>query len=235
MRFDIFLNKKYWITLSFIIVLIYPLYSQETIEDNWDNELWVGIRFAWGKNKLKYSGEFQTRFNNDYKGLENWFLEGAVHYLMSPHIEIVADARNSVSLSGNSFRPGIAVLAKANKNKFYFINQLKFQSDNVFKDNISYALREIVYVNYAINTKWMPYIGGGVFFRDSENFKGLQVIRAGVGVYYNYNPLQTLSINYFVGQRNTGSGYTYSGIFLVQLTIKFSDKFIYMPARFINF
>lgn len=81
----------------------------------------------------------------------------------------------------------------------------------------------------------MPYIGGGVFFRDSKSFNGLQVIRAGVGVYYSYNPLQTLSINYFVGQRNTGSGHTYSGIFLVQLTIKFSDKFIYVPARYINF
>ena len=235
MGLDIFLNKKYWISLSFLIILIFPLHSQESIEDNWDNELWVGTRVTWGKNKLKYSGEFQSRFNNNYTELSNWYLEGVVHYLMSPYIEIVADARNSVSPSGNSFRPGLAVLAKAKKKRFFFINQLKFQSDNVFRDDISYALREIVYINYSINTKWMPFIGGGVFFRDSENFTGLQVIRAGVGVYYNYNPLHTLSINYFVGQRNTGSAYTYSGIFLVQLTIKFSNDYIYMPAKFINF
>ena len=235
MKTNVNLNIKYWITFFLVIILILPLYSQETVEDNWDNELWVGTRFAWGKNKLKYSGEFQTRFNNNYTQLENWYVEGAAHYLMSPHIEIVADARNSVSPTGNSFRPGLAVLAKAKSGKFFFINQLKIQSDNVFRDNISFAVREIVYVNYAINNKWMPFVGGGVFFRDSDNFKGLQVIRAGAGVYYNYNPLHSVSVNYFVGQRDTGYGLTYSGIFLVQLTLKFSDDYIYMPARFINF
>jgi len=232
---NINIQFKYWITLFLFIILIYPLYSQETIEDNWDNELWAGTKFSWGKNKLKYSGEFQSRFNKDYTQLENWYLEGALHFLMSPHIEIVADARNSVSPTGNSFRPGLAILAKAKKGKFFFINQLKVQSDHVFTDKTSYALREIVYINYSINTKWMPFIGGGVFFRDSENFNGLQVIRAGAGVYYNYNPLHSVSFNYFVGQRNTGTSYTYSGIFLVQLTLRFSDEYIYMPARFINF
>ena len=235
MNSDVKINMKNWITLFLLLILSYPLYSQETVADNWDNELWVGTRFAWGKDKLKYSGEFQTRFNNNYTQLENWYIEGAAHYLVSPHIEIIADARNSVSSTGNSFRPGLAVLAKANKGKFFFINQLKFQSDNVFKDNISFAAREIIYINYYINTKWMPFVGGGVFFRDSDSFKGLQVIRAGAGVYYNYNPLHSLSVNYFVGQRDTGAGLTYSGIFLVQLTLKFSDDYIYMPARFINF
>ena len=227
-------HKTYWLTLI-LFVIIKPLYSQENTVANWDNELWMGTRFSWGQKKLKYTGEFQSRFNQDYTQLENWYIEGSIHFLANKYIEIVADARNSVSPSGNSFRPGIAAVGKIGFNKFFIINQIKLQSDNTFTPKTSYALREVMYLNYAINTKWTPYIGGGVFFRDSDNFKGLQVIRAGVGVYYNYNPLHSLSINYFVGQRNLGSYKTLSGILLVQLTIKFSNDYIYMPAKYINF
>jgi len=230
-----FLNFRNWLTIVLLMFLYTPLFSQETTEDNWDNELWAGTRFSWGENKFKYSGEFQSRYNENYTQLENWYLEGAVHYLASKHIEFVADARNSVSPTNNSFRLGLATIGKFNLGKFLVINQLKGQADNVLKTNNSYALREVLYLNYPINEKWMPYVGGGVFFRKSDTFNGLQVVRAGAGVYYNYNPLHTLSINYFVGQRNTGNELTYSGIFLIQLTIKFSNDYIYMPARFINF
>ena len=228
-------NKHFWIIFASLILITSSLYSQETTEDNWDNELWAGTRFSWGENKFKYSGEFQSRFNENYTQLENWYIEGAAHYLATKHIEIVADARNSTSPTNSSFRLGLAVIGKFGLGKFRVINQLKGQSDNTFKANNSYALREIIYLNYPINKKWIPYVGGGVFYRKSDTFNGLQVIRAGAGVYYNYNPLHTLSVNYFVGQRNTGSNITYSGIFLIQLTLRFSDDYIYMPAHFINF
>ncbi|MCK5906683.1 MAG: DUF2490 domain-containing protein [Flavobacteriales bacterium] len=229
------MNIRNFLSFVMLILVCNPLFSQETTEDNWDNELWAGTRFSWGENKFKYSGEFQTRFNENYTQLENWYVEGAVHYLTSKHFEFVADARNSVSPTGSSFRAGAAVIAKFKLGKFVVINQFKGQADNILKTDNSYALREVLYLNYPINEKWMPYVGGGVFFRKSDTFNGLQVIRAGAGVYYNYNPLHSLSINYFVGQRNTGNGITYSGIFLIQLTLKFSDDYIYMPARFINF
>ncbi len=229
-------RKTKFLVIIFLIVGCTPsLYSQEVAANNWDNELWAGTKFSWGENKFKYSGEFQTRFNQNYQELENWYIEGAAHYLSSEHIELVADARNSVSPAGNSFRLGLAVIGKFNIGKFMVINQLKGQGDNILKSNNSYALREVLYLNYPINKKWIPYVGGGVFFRKSDTFNGLQVIRAGAGVYYNYNPLHSLSINYFVGQRDLGNRTTYSGILLLQFTIRFSDDYIYMPAHFINF
>ena len=211
------------------------LFAQENTTDDWDNELWTGVRFAWGKKKLRYTGEYQTRFINNYKQLDRWYIEGAVHYIAWPHFEIIPDFRYNVRPDKNEYRVGLGIIYKHTFNKFMFVNQLKGQMDKAYNTKETWALREVVYLNYLLSEKWIPYIGGGVFLRHSDNFSGLQVIRAGVGVYYNFNPLHSLSVNYFAGRRDLGDRITYSGIFLLQLTLKFNDDYIYMPAKYINF
>ena len=211
------------------------VFAQTDTTDNWDNELWTGLRFAWGEGNIKYTGEYQTRFIQNYNQLDRWYLEGAVHFLASKHIEIIPDFRFNVKPNNNEYRFGLGVVYKANIKKVQFVNQLKGQMDKTFDVKATWALREVIYLNYMLNDIWIPYVGGGVFFRKSETFSGVQVIRAGVGTYYNFNPLHSLSINYFIGRRDLGSRITYSGIFLLQLTLKFSNDYVYVPARYINF
>lgn len=211
------------------------MFSQKTSEDNWDNELWTGVRCAWGEKKIKYTAEYQTRFNDNYKNLDRWYIEGAIHYLANKYFEIIPDFRYNIRQINNEYRLGLGVVYKTTFNKIMLVNQVKWQVDKPINNTGSWAVREIIYLNYLLTEKWIPYIGGGVFYRKSKTFKGIQVIRTGVGVYYNYNPLHSLSINYFVGQRDLGSRTTYSGIFLLQLTLKFSNKYLYTPAKYINF
>ena len=225
---------KYLLTFAILLIQIFT-YSQESTTDNWDNESWTGIRFAWGENKLKYSGEYQTRFNNNYKQLDRWYVEGAVHYFALPHVEIIPDFRYSVRTNNNEYRVGFGIIYKNTFRKFMFVNQVKGQMDKASQTKETWALREVVYLNYLLSEKWIPYIGGGVFLRHSDSFSGLQVIRAGAGVYYNFNPLHALSVNYFVGKRDLGDRIAFSGILLIQLTLKFNDEYIYMPAKYINF
>ncbi|MCK5815581.1 MAG: DUF2490 domain-containing protein [Flavobacteriaceae bacterium] len=228
--------KFYQILFILSLFTTMSSYSQVVNEsDNWDNELWTGTRFAWGGEKLKYTAEYQTRFTNNFKNLDRWYIEGALHYLGIKHLEIVPDFRYNVREINNEYRIGLGFVFKYTFNKFMFVNQLKGQMDKAENTKETYALREVIYINYLLNEKWIPYVGGGIFLRKSDNFNGLQVIRAGAGVLYNFDPLHSIGVNYFVGQRNLGDRKVLSGIFLIQLTLKFNNNYIYQPAKYINF
>ena len=225
-----------YLLMLILVFSVFSLYSQESSVDNWDNELWTGMRFAWGKEKkIKYTVEYQSRFIDSYKNLDRWYVEGALHYIAWSHFEIISDFRYNIRPVNNEYRIGAGIIYKNTMKRFMFVNQLKGQMDKADNRNETWAVRDVVYLNFLLNDKLVPYVGGGVFFRHSDIFDGLQILRGGAGIYYNFNPLHVLSINYFVGRLNLGDYNTYSGILFLQLTLKFNNDYIYMPAKYVNF
>lgn len=73
----------------FLLTGSWPISAQE--QDNSDNLLFVGTKLAYAKNHWRYSGEFQSRFKDNWSGLDNWFIEGVATYMPSRHWEIVPD------------------------------------------------------------------------------------------------------------------------------------------------
>ena len=95
---------------AFIFLGLTGSFAQEA--DNWDNQLFVGTKFAYAKDQWRYSGEFQSRFKENFSALDNWFVEGVATWLPSKHWEIVPDLRISRKAASVEFRPGAGVLFK---------------------------------------------------------------------------------------------------------------------------
>ena len=81
------------IALSGIILLIPSVYADAQDGRNWDNQIYLGNKVAFGKDKWKFSGELQMRLENNFQNLDNWYFEFVSNYLISEHFEIVPDFR----------------------------------------------------------------------------------------------------------------------------------------------
>ncbi len=55
------------------------LNGQNTV--NWDNQIYLGNKVAFGKDKWRFSGELQTRLENNFQSLDNWYVEFISNYL----------------------------------------------------------------------------------------------------------------------------------------------------------
>ncbi|MDX8339046.1 DUF2490 domain-containing protein [Draconibacterium sp. IB214405] len=203
--------------------------------DKWDNELWTGARLVMGQSKWIYSVEYQTRFSQDMRQLDRWYLEGAARYLAGNHFEIVPDFRYSIRTSANECRFGTGVIYKTMFKRLRFINQFKAQIDIPVGKSTSYGIRNIIYFNYLLNEKWTPYIGGGPLYRIGERYTGFEVIRFGGGFHYKIDPKHLVSLNYYVGSRDTGEEILWNGVLFIQFTFTLNKEFRYVPAKTIDF
>lgn len=229
------LPRKFNFYLAIIVILLRttPALAQET--DTWDNQLFVGNKVVYGRNKWNYSGELQFRLKDNLQALDNWFLEGVATYLASKYWEIVPDYRFSVKPTSTEYRPGLGVLFKLLSPKWQFVNQVKYQADMSSKGTVGHGLRHVVFLNRILTEKLVPTLAAGYFYRWKENFSDLEFIRFGAGINILFDPVHTLTISYFVGVANTGKRWNWSGIPLLQLTIRIRKDWIYVPAKYINF
>ena len=113
--------------LIFLLISFVQAVSQEA--PTWDNQLYLGNKVAFGKNKWKYSGELQIRLENNFQSLDNWYLEFVSNYLISESFEIVPDFRFTVKPDKLEVRPGLGVLYKRITDNIQFVNQVKWQID----------------------------------------------------------------------------------------------------------
>jgi hypothetical protein len=227
---------KILIILFMINIGQLPVSAQENEDaDNWDNQLFVGNKVAYGLDKWKYSGELQFRVKNDMQALDNWFVEGAASYLPSKFWELVPDFRFSVKSSSVEYRPGFGLLFKLLSDKWQFVNQVKYQADISSRGTIGHGVREVIFLNRILSEKFIPYIAGGVFYRWRPNFSDFEFIRVGGGLNIVFDPIHTLNLSYFVGLLNNGNRWTWSGIPLIQFTINIREDWLYVPAKYINF
>ena len=202
---------------------------------SWDNQLFVGTRAAYATGTWRLSGEFQARFKNNWRALDNWFVEGVATYNPVKNWEFASDFRVSVKATRIEYRPGLGVIFKALATKWQFVHQLKYQADIASTGQVGHGVRQVVFVNHIATPKLVPNVAAGWFYRWREGFSGVEFVRFGGGLTIIFDPVHTLTLQYFVGAFNRGNRWTWSGIPLLQLTINVRSDWKYVPAKLINF
>ncbi|NPA35501.1 MAG: hypothetical protein GXO47_01510 [Chlorobi bacterium] len=231
---------KQSISLLLLIIIIFPassLLAQDNDPPAWDNQMYLGNKLSWGKEKWKFSGELQTRLENNFQSLDNWYLELVSNYLISEKFEIVPDFRFTVKPNKVEFRPGLGVLYKKLNPTFQFVNQVKWQLDLPTEGEVGNAMREVVFMNYNVNEKVITTLVAGFIYRWWPSWNGFQYIRVGPGVAYLFDDRHVLNFSYFVGVENNTKDWLWAGIPMIQLVINISkkDKYTYTPAYYFDF
>jgi hypothetical protein len=226
---------RYYRILSAMFLLLSVFSAEGLAQDNWDNQLFVGNKVSWGSGQWKYSGELQFRVKDNMSTLDNWFIEGVASYLPSEHWELAPDFRFSVKSNSQEYRPGFGVLYKILSSKLQFVNQLKYQADFSSNGTFGHGLREVIFLNFIVTEKYIPFIAVGAFYRWRKDFSDFEFVRIGGGLNIRFDPLHILSVSYFVGALNHGDRWTFSGIPLLQFSINIRSDWMYVPAKIINF
>lgn len=228
--------KKHTLLLILITLPAIYVFSQEETP-SWDNQIYLGNKIAFGKDKWRFSGELQTRLENNFQSLDNWFLEFVSNYLISKHFEIVPDFRFTIKPDKIEYRPGFGVLYKKTTDKIQFINQVKWQMDIPNHGDIGYAVREVVFLNHALSDNVVSTLVAGFIYRRWPEWNGFQYIRVGPGISYVFDNKHILNFSYFVGVENNTKEWMWAGIPMIQLVINISgkDKYKYTPAYYFDF
>ncbi len=202
---------------------------------SWDNQIYLGNKVTFGKEKWTFSGELQTRMKNNFQDLDNWFIEGVASYLISKKFEIVPDFRFTIKPDKVEFRPGLGVLYKINAEKIQFVNQVKWQIDIDNNSRVGNAVREVIFLNRSVHEKIMTTMVAGFIYRWWSEWNGFQYIRVGPGISYIFDERHILNFSYFVGVENNTKDWQWAGIPVVQLVINITKKYTYKPAYYFSF
>ncbi|NOX86774.1 MAG: hypothetical protein GXO86_12560 [Chlorobi bacterium] len=226
-------------TKIFIAVLVTFSFVFVNAQDSptWDNQMYLGNKIAFGKNKWRFSGELQVRLKDNFQKLDNWYLEFVSNYLISEHFEIVPDFRFTIKPEKVEWRPGFGVLYKKTTPKIQFVNQVKWQIDIPNHGDIGNAVREVVFLNHKFNEKIISTLIAGFIYRWWPGWNGFQYIRVGPGVSFIFDEKHILNFSYFVGVENNTEEWLWAGIPMLQLVINLSksEKYKYTPAYYFDF
>ena len=221
-----------WLTFLFLYCNIL---SAQGGEKTWDNLLFAGNKVSWGKERWKTTAELQFRLKENVEVLDQWFIEGLASYLQSKHWEFILPIRYAFKPGDNEFRPGIGALYKSYTNsKTQLTQQVLYQAD-ISSTEVQHGLRYVFFYNYKMSDRLIPNAVAGAFYRWSNEFNGIQFLRAGAGLTYIIDSKHTLNFSYFLGMTNTGAVWNYQGIPFFQLVINLGTNYQHLPAKFINF
>ncbi len=228
-------SRKLVYILIFIFAFMQLTYLEAQDEKNWDNQMYLGNKVAFGKNRWKFSGELQTRLMNDFQSLDNWFLESTVTYMINKSFEIVPDFRFTVKPAKLEYRPGFGILYKHTTKELQFVNQVKWQIDFGTDGRTGNAFREVVFLNHMLTGKLVSTMVAGFIYRWWPDWNGFQYIRMGPGLSYVFDDQHVLNFNYFIGVENKFGDWKWAGIPVIQLVINITKTYKFIPAYYFDF
>jgi hypothetical protein len=215
------------------------MYGQEapTDIDRWDNTLYLGIKVANGKNKFKYTGEFQVRLKEDLRALDNWYLEGIFTYLATKRVELVPDLRLTVKPRRAELRPAFGIYFKHTfAQKMQLVNQIKHQVDVPFNgDGVENLTRYVIFLNQLVNDKILLNYLAGMAYQWKPGYTGIPFVRGGMGAAYVIDVKHTLNFTYYVGAALEGDQASFLGGLILQFIFNINKDYKYLPARYIDF
>lgn len=223
--------------LIIFLLTIIPTLVNAQDDTNWDNQIYMGNKIAGGKNDWRFSGELQTRLENNFQSLDNWYLEFVANYLATENIELVPDFRFTIKPDRIEYRPGLGFLYKHFGETVQFVNQIKWQLDLDNHGKIGNAGREVVFLNYKSSDKLIYTMVAGFIYRWWPEWNGFQYVRVGPGISYIFDSQHILNFSYYVGAENNTKDILWAGIPVIQLVINIShmDNYKYVPAYYFDF
>jgi hypothetical protein len=228
------------ILIAFYLLFFPSMVNAQTGDevDDWDNVFYYSNKLGWGSDNLRQTVLVQTRYNDNFKQLEQWFVEYAASFLITENFEITPDFRFTQKPSRREYRPGIGIIYKNLLSKSQIVHQVKWQYD--FKENTadSHAARYAIFYNKAISEKILASVLAGGIYEWGDNFTGIWGIRAGFNVAYVFNKQHAVGVGWLYGLANTKetpTRWTNVGIPTFTLAINIRKDFKYLPAKYINF
>jgi len=212
--------------------------AQDSLQDNYDHQLFVGNKVAWSKGSWRYSGELHIRLYHDTRDFNMYYLEGVATYMASEKLEIVPDMRFSVMSDRVEYRPGLGLIYKNlwwGNRLNQLVHQLKWQTDIEGDGTVKNAMRYVLFYNIVLNDKLIVQTAAGGLYRWSETLTGFQFFRGLIGGSYNFNKKNRLNFSYFVGYENRGDHWSFIGGPLLQFVVSLDNDSKYIPAKYFNF
>lgn len=230
------MNHKCHLSLFLLIISLIG-YAQESEEDrNWDNQMYVSNKIGYGNDQWRHSAEFQTRFRNDVKTLEQWHVELASTYLINKKWEIVPDIRFTSKPTRYEWRPGIGAIYKNYFKKTQLVHQVKYQYDSKNGLNDTHGVRYGMFYNYVHSEELILTALAGGLFEFGPDWSGFLGLRTGISAAYVFNKAHSLNAGYFYGLLNDKTNnYMNVGIFSIQLIINISKDYKYVPAKYYSY
>ena len=227
------------LALLLIWLFVFKAQAQEQEVDKWDNQLFLGNKFSAGMGSWRFSGELQVRLKDNTQALDRWFLETIASYMPSEHWEIAPEYRFTIKSDHVEHRVSFGAIwkhefGKGETKKSQLSNQVKWQGD-MNKDFFNNGLRYVLYYNYTLNQRIIPNAAGGLLYRWSEAFTGVQYIRFAGGFAIMLDEKHSLNLTYWLGMANDGNLWTYQGMPFIQLIFHLNKNYKYVPAKFISF
>jgi len=231
------MKQKLLFLLLALFFFTFRVSAQESSNETWDNQIYLGNKVAFGKDKWRFSAELQTRLKNNFQNLDNWYVELVSNYLFSKHIEFVPDLRYSIKPTKTELRPGFGILYKIQTSSLQMVNQVKYQIDFGSNGLTGHAFREVLFTNYRFNEQLVGTLVSGFIYRWWPDWNGFQYIRVGPGVSYIFDEKHILNFSYFVGVENKRDYWLWAGIPMIQLVINLSnkDQYSFSPAYYFDF
>ncbi len=232
-------NEKL-IFLFFILMMLgtFESSAQDSLQDNYDHQLFVGNKVAWTKGNWRYTGELQLRLYHDTRDFNMYYMEGVATYLASKNFEIVPDMRFSVMSERVEYRPGLGLIYKnlwLGNRLNQLVHQLKRQTDIEGDGTVKHALRYVLFYNVVLNDKLTMQVAGGGLYRWSAKLTNFQFFRGLIGGSYDFNKKTRLNFSYFVGYENRGDYWSFIGGPLLQFVVNIDNDTKYVPAKYFNF
>jgi hypothetical protein len=158
--------------LSIILSLLLTQQSIAQEQKEWDNQIYFINKVGWGKNDWKFSGELQTRLENNLSSLQSYHVELIASYLPSNTIEIMPDFRYIVLPTRVEYRPGFGIFFKQHFNNARLVHQLKGQYDFESTGYDSFSIRYGLFYHQNLSKSFLTTVFGGGMYEVGEQFAG---------------------------------------------------------------
>jgi hypothetical protein len=173
--------------------------TAQTEENQFAHWLFTSVKVGSAIGKWPVLGDYQVRFRDDLRELDQWFVDGALTYSPSANWEITPDFRVAVKPSRLEYRPGAGVIVKVLPRPWQFALQHKYQLDIYSTGGADHGFRQALFINRLVSSKVIASVLGGWFYRWSDEFSGIQFVRAGPNIAYVIDPLHAINLGYFLG------------------------------------
>lgn len=216
-----------------LALLAGPALGQD--EYAFEQDLWLANRVVGGGDRWKVSGLLETRLSENYRTLSQWYLEGAVSYMPTKHLELTGDYRFTVKPSLIENRFGWGVVFKITTKPLQFVNQVKYQIDLPYKvaGTIGHGLREVVFLTVTANKTVLPGFVVGTLYRWHPNYTGVEFVRFGPNLAVRPDPKLAVVGGYYLGW--AGVDDSWHAFLSFTLVFTLNKEFRYVPAIYRDF
>ncbi len=186
------INKKQFLLITLIIILLRPLSAQQVDGGSWVN---VGISFEI-INDLSCDISEEIRYNFTTGDLYQMNSNIGFDYKINKRFKVGTEYRYSIRQSQNTNRIAASFVYKEEMNDLTLSLRSKFQYSFTPNTSEGTAFRNKLGAKYKINKDFSPFITGEIFYSMSNEINQFDNFRTEGGLSYGPNKHNEFNLSY---------------------------------------